>query len=668
MKPILYPATEQNYISNGLGVMADAISCRVTEERNGIYELELEYPQSGIHYAELALERILLAKANPTAVTQPFRIYRITRPMSGRVFVYAQHISYDLSDVPVVPFTAASAAAAMAGIESNTAIEHNFRFMTDKSTAADFAVTKPKSVRACLGGSEGSMLDVYGGELEFDRDQVILHKARGLDRGVSIRYGKNLTDLEQEENCASVATGVYPYYQAETDTGTVLVTLSEKILYAEGSYPRQRIMTLDCSEAFEETPTEDQLRSYAQSYMTRYNIGVPKVSLTVSFVQLEQTTEYAGKALLERVSLCDTVSVEFPALNVSAKAKCIKTVYDVLLERYVSVSLGDARANLADTIIGDRENTAQQIESVKKDVQSVLAAAGTNATDWITNGKGYIVIKRNAAGQAIESLVMDQPDILMATKVWRWNLGGLGYSSTGYNGPYTLAITQDGAINADFITTGTLVANIIKAGVLSDLKGRFAFDLDGGTITIKDDNGVVALSFTVDTGLILRKGQIAGFDFSPSQTVVDGETIPANTLHGGVLRLCSAGYIDVGELTIRVNPWGMYPEIVCSTEMTIAAKNGVAIGGEGAAAFVAYDNRVAMCNLTIYGLERVQNSSVNTTWSDIPFAHEVPWNASVFVNNTEDNSYTLKTRYNDGWQWCVSGSSGSTYASAFAIW
>lgn len=655
MKPILYPATEQNYTTNGLGVMADAISCRVTEERNGIYELEMEYPQSGIHYAELALERILLAKANPTSLTQPFRIYRITRPMSGRVFVYAQHISYDLIDVPVVPFTAASAAAAMAGIESNTAIENNFHFLTDKSTAADYAVTKPKSARACLGGSEGSMLDVYGGELEFDRDLVILHTARGLDRGVSIRYGKNLTDLEQEENCASVATGIYPYYQAETDAGTVLVTLSEKILYAEGSYPRQRIMTLDCSDAFEETPTEAQLRTYAQSYMERNQIGVPKVSLTVSFVQLEQTTEYAGKALLERVSLCDTVSVEFPALNVAAKAKCIKTVYDVLLERYVSVSLGDARANLADTIIGDRENTAQQIESVKKDVQSVLAGAGANATDWITNGKGYVVIKRNAAGQATEILVMDQPDIETATKVWRWNNGGLGYSKNGYNGPYTTAITQDGAIVADFITAGSLTANIIKAGALSDVNGNFTFDLDGSTITIKDSAGNTALSFTLSQGLMIKKGNLAGFTVNNSEMI------------GGYLRLNSAGYVDVGALQLRANSVN-WPEIISETNLSIGAANGVYIGDADAAALWADGSQVGICGERISGIARCNDEYVSASWVNIPFSKAVPQNASVLVNNTENNSYVLKTRYSGGWQWCVSGSSGTTYASAFAIW
>lgn len=656
MKPILYPATEQNYITNGLGVMADAISCRVTEERNGIYELEMEYPQSGIHYAELALERILLAKANPTAVTQPFRIYRITRPMSGRVFVYAQHISYDLSDIPVAPFTAASAAAAMAGIESNTAIENNFRFMTDKSVAADFSVTKPQSARACLGGSEGSMLDVYGGELEFDRDQVILHTARGLDRGVSIRYGKNLTDLQQEENCASVATGVYPYYQEETDTGIILVTLSEKILYAEGNYPRQRIMALDCSDAFEEIPSESQLREYTRNYMVRNQIGVPTVSLTVSFVQLEQTTEYAGKALLERVSLCDTVSVEFPALGVSARAKCIKTVYDALLERYVSVSLGDARASIADTIVGDRQHTAQQIESVKKDVQSVLASAGTNATDWITNGKGYVVIKRNAAGQATEILVMDTPDIETATKVWRWNNGGLGYSSKGYNGPYTTAITQDGAIVADFITAGSLTANIIKAGALSSVAGNFSIDLDGGAITIKNTSGAVVLSFTPSGGLNINQGNIAGFTFDKWG------------LTAGKLYLSSEGEVEIGDMLLRSPHTGYHEIIVSSGTFGIESYGGISFSVRDQNIFEIGNGYVVMPGLQIYGMARCEPSYVDDGWADIPGLEYAPSDATVVVTNNRDNNYVIKTRYNYGWQWCVSGSSGSTYASAFAIW
>lgn len=655
MKPILYPETEKDYTTNGLGVMADAISCQVIEERNGIYELTMEYPQSGIHYDELKMDRILLAKANPTADTQPFRIYRVTRPMSGRVFVYAQHISYDLSGVPVAPFAAGSAAAAMAGIESNAAVANDFRFTTDKSMAANFNVTKPKSARACLGGSEGSMLDVYGGELEFDRDRVILREARGMDRGVSIRYGKNLTDLEQEENCANVATGVYPYYHEEGDAGDILVALPEKILYAEGSYPRQKILTLDCSDAFEEAPTEEQLREYALRYMTRNKIGVPSVSLKVSFVQLEQTTEYAGKALLERVSLCDTVSVEFPALGVSASAKCVRTEYDVLLERYTSVTLGDARNNLADTIVGDRQHTAQQIEAVKKDVQSVLAGAGSNATDWITNGKGYVTIQRNAAGQATEILIMDTPDIETATKVWRWNSGGLGYSQNGYNGPYTTAITQDGAIVADFITAGTLTASIIKAGVLSDIKGNFALDLDGSTITIKDSTGAVALSFTIKDGLLIKKGNLAGF------------SVTNNEMFAGKLHLSSSGYIDAGTLRIRADGNGLSPEMVSSTDLSIGAAAGVYIGDQDAYAMWIGGDHVVMCGETINGLARCNDASVNTSWSYIPFSQSVPYDASVFVNNTENNSYTIKTRYSGGWQWCVSGSSGSTYASAFAI-
>lgn len=653
MKPILYSASEKDYTNNGLGVMADAIRCRATEERNGAYELTMEYPQSGIHYGDLKLERILVAKPNPTATTQPFRIYRITRPMSGRVFVYAQHISYDLSNVPVAPFTAESAAAAMAGIESNTAVVHDFRFMTDKSMAAHFAVTKPQSARASLGGSEGSMLDIYGGELEFDRDQVILHQSRGMDRGVSIRYGKNLTDLEQEESCAKVATGVYPYYLEEGDTGNILVTLPEKILYAEGSYPRQRIIPLDCSNAFNEAPSESQLRTYAQSYMQHNKIGVPKVSLKVSFVQLEQTEEYKGKALLERVSLCDTVSVEFAELGVSASAKCVATEYDVLLERYVSVTLGDARSTIADTIVGDRQHTAQQIESVKKDVQSVIAGAGSNATDWITNGKGYVVIKKNAAGQATEILVMDQPDIETATKVWRWNNGGLGYSSKGYNGPYTTAITQDGAIVADFITAGSLTANIIKAGALSSAAGNFVIDLDGGAITIKTSSGVTVLSFTPSEGLNINQGNIAGFTF-------DKWGLSADKLY-----LSSEGLIQIGNMELRA-PTAYGQEILATSgDISLGAEDGVWIGGTDAYPMHVNDAGVYIngniIEPVIYG-----EAYCSGSWSSMPSNARYASAVSAFCS--DGSGYLIKTRYNGGWEWCIDGSSSlSCYACYMAI-
>lgn len=482
MTPILYLQNESSFSTNGVGLLSDAVSCVVSEERNGAFELLMEYPITGMHYEEIALRSLILAKPNPLSDAQPFRVYRIDKPIGGVVTIYAEHISYDMTGIPVSPFKASNLALALRGIVSNAATACPFTFWTNKSVSTSFEVPLPASMRSLLGGTQGSLLDVYGGEYEFDRYTVKLWNNRGANRGVTIRYGKNLTDLTQEENIQNTFTGVYPFYSSDTDN--VYIELPEKVVTV-GTYSYSRIMPLDLSGDFTETPTVAQLRSKAEAYITANNIGIPRVSLSVSFVQLEQTAEYKDIALLERVSLCDTVNVEFERLGVSATAKVVRTEYDALLDRYNSVEIGDARYTIADTIAG-------QAEEIKElPYSSALQRAAERATALITGNKGgYVVIRSSTGGtQPDEILIMNTPDIATASNVWRWNASGLGYSSHGYNGPYELAATINGAINASMITVGSLVANIIQAGVLSSTDGRVAFDLDAGTITINTSEG-----------------------------------------------------------------------------------------------------------------------------------------------------------------------------------
>lgn len=453
MIPVLFPANATTYFTQGLGALTDTISCTVTEELNGEYELEMQYPLEGIHFDEITDRSIIYAIPSPYRSPQPFRIYRITKPLNGIVTIYARHISYDLSGVPLNPFTAGSAPAAMAGLESNAEGGSPFTFWTDKSTVANFTVSVPSSTRSVLGGQTGSILDVYGGEYEWDGFTVKLHNQRGGDNGVVIRYGKNLIDLEQDRNISNAATGIYPYWK---DTEGNLVTCNPKIINASGTYDFTRVVPVDFSQDFEEKPTPEQLQARAETYVKTNNIGVPKVSITASFAQLEQYEPYTNIALLEKCDLCDTVTVQFEKLGVDAKAEIVSIETDVLLERYNSVEIGEARSTISDTII------SQQQEIQKLPTTTAVQQAVNNATDWITNGKGYVVVSKNAAGQATEILIMDTPDITTAKKVWRWNNGGLGYSGTGYNGPYTTAITQDGAIVADFITAGTINAALVK--------------------------------------------------------------------------------------------------------------------------------------------------------------------------------------------------------------
>lgn len=499
MTPILYPSTETQFDSNGIGIMADAVSCKVTEELNGGYELVMQYPIDGIHYGEIQQRCILYCDAN-TGNKQPFRVYRITKPHKGIVTVYAAHISYDLSGIPVKPFTAGSAAGAMTALETGAAVVSPFTFWTDKTNAGNLTVATPLSSRFVLGGGDNSIINVYGGELEYDRYTVRLHNERGIDRGVSVRYGKNLTSLEQDENNANVYTGVYPYY---TDGDGNLTQLDELIVPAPGTYDYEKILPLDLSGEFDDTPTKAQLKAAAESYIEHNNIGIPEISLVLSFAQLDQTEEYKNKALLERVYLGDTVSVEFAALGVSAKAKCCKTVYNVLLDRYDTIELGDARRNISDTIAKQQ----QAINAVaSQPVSTAVQAAISAATALITGNKGGYVILHATTGdkQPDEILIMDTPDIETAVNVWRWNKSGLGYSSKGYEGPYETAITQDGQIVADFITAGGMNAARITAGILSSADGRVQFDLTAGTLYIKDVSGTTKLGFDANGDLTVR--------------------------------------------------------------------------------------------------------------------------------------------------------------------
>lgn len=510
---LLYPETETQFNTNGLGALSDSISCEVTEERNGVYEMQMEYPITGIHYNDIQNRNIIFVKPTPYKDPQPFRIYRTTKPLSGRVTIYAEHLSYDLSGIVVSPFSAESLNGALNGLKSNSSTDNPFEFVTDKNTTGKFNVSVPSSIRSLLGGNDGSILDVYGGEYEFDRWTVHLWNQRGQNNGVTIRYGKNLTNLEQDENISNVATGIYPYW---ADSEGTVVDLPEKIVNAPGTYNFTRIIPVDFSSDFEEAPSEQDLRTRAEKYVSDNRIGVPTVSISVEFQPLDQTEEYKDMALLERVNLCDTVTVEYPELGVSATAKCVKTVYDALKDRYVSIELGDAKTNIADTI------SQQQMEIEKAPTLSFMQQAIQNATNIITGNKGGYVVMRdsNGDGEPDEILIMDTPDIKTALKVWRWNNGGLGYSANGYNGPYTTAITQDGAIVADFITTGTLLGNIIKAGIIKSINGKAYFDLDAGVLAATkmitaDDNQTVELTLT------------AGYeenDSYPGITIGDGGT------------------------------------------------------------------------------------------------------------------------------------------------
>lgn len=626
----IFESTATNFETNGLGYLTDVIECEVVEERNGEFELTMKYPTTGIRYSELEMRKLLVVKSNPYSDPQPFRIYEISKPINRVVTVYAEHISYDMSGMPVKPFTATKVGDALAGLKYYSAVNCPFEFYTDKSTSSNFKISMPKSMKSSLGGSDGSILDVYGGEYEFDGYRVNLWNHRGMNRGVTIRYGKNMTDIEQEENCANVYTGVYPYWYSDEDG---LMELSEKIVNTPGTFNYQKILVLDLSYEWEEKPTEEQMRTRTEQYIKDNNIGVPKVSIDVSFVNLVDSKEFEVVTLLETIHLCDTVTVEFPELGVKATAKCIKTKYNPLTDKYNSLSLGDAKLNFADTLTDNNDKLAEEfdkildaelgslkkevdgeldeatealrketedklkdveedvnqrfiavndrfaildgviidldtdigqklesvgqniddiegdisnlfvgmgnvgsqigdinkdldsidgdisgirgsVSSLEKELQAGLKTEATNrelaiasATKKITgNLGGYVVLHSSTnADYPDEILIMDTKDINTAKKIWRWNQSGLGYSKSGYNGPYGLAMTQNGVIVADYIQTGVMSADRIKGGTLILGGGNNG----NGQFSLLDANNNV-IGVMNNAGIQMLRGQIKG--------------------------------------------------------------------------------------------------------------------------------------------------------------
>lgn len=488
MKPILFPSTATEFNTQGLGVLTDAISCTVTEERNGAFELTMQYPDTGVHFDEITDRCIIYAIPSPYRAPQPFRIYRITRPMDGIIMVYAQHITYDLSGVPLNPFTAINAPDALSKLSLNAAVDSPFTFWTDKSTVASFAVSTPSSTRSVLGGSSGSILDVYGGEYEWDGFTVRLYGHRGYDNGVVISYSKNLTNIEQDRNISNVATGIYPYW---TNAEGALVTCDPKIVNAPGTYDFTRVVPVDFSNDFETQPTPAQLRARAEKYAEDNKIGIPKTSITASFVQLEQFPEYEDLALLEKCDLCDTVTIRYPQLGVEAKAEIVKIETDVLLERYNSVEIGDVRTNIADTIVG------QQQEIKQKPSETYLREAVLALTETILGASGGAVrlLDTNNDGMPDTLYIADDPDPTKARNVWRFNHEGWGASDSGYNGPFSYGATLKNGMVADFITAGTLnadlvnIVNLIANHVVSRNAG-FEMDLWAAVLKLMENDNL----------------------------------------------------------------------------------------------------------------------------------------------------------------------------------
>ena len=536
MIPILYDKTETSFNTNGLGRLSDCISCIVTEERNGVYECEFTYPVSGQHFDDIEIGRIIACIHDESGDVQPFDIYAKSEPLNGVVTFNAHHISYRLNEIVVKPFTASSCAAALNNIGAYSVDTNPFTFWTDKATSTDYTSDVPRLARNMLGGEENSILDVFGGgEYEFDKFIVKLYVNRGQDTDVSIRYGKNLSTFTNTYNSDDEYTAIVPYWKGSVSTdgesSDVVVTLPEWSISSgqTSDNGREIYAPLDMSSEFQSEPTENDLRTAATSKLTSSSAWLPNQTVTVDFVQLWQTEEYKNFAPLQRVRLCDTVGVFVPMYNMSIRVKIISVKYNVLLERYDEMTLGDKPTTYASMVSKQvSESVASAINSAKENVTTAYQDAIDYATAKINGGMGgYVVTVTNADGQPIELCITDNLDLSLAQDIWRWNQGGFGHSSTGYSGQYTTAITQDGQINADFITTGHLNANYIQGGTMT-LGGN---NNDYGVLEMKNSSGTTIGTWNKDG--ITAQGSFTS-QTSTYYMTMDAGMITAGKISNGV--------------------------------------------------------------------------------------------------------------------------------------
>ena len=632
MIPKLFAATATTFTTHGIGALTDSILCYVDEERNGEYEGYLRYPITGVHYADIALRSIIVAKPNFTDEPQPFRVYDITKPLNGVVTVRFRHISYDLSGYPVEPFTASILSGALSGLVSNCPVDCPFTLTSSRSVSATFKANVPASIRSWMGGKQGSLLDVYGGEWKYDGFTASLPSSRGQNRGVTIRYGKNLTALEQEENNAAVYTGVYPYW---TDAyGENLVQITGRIVhntetptYSGATYDYERILPLDLSSKWEEAPSEGELRSAAIAYIEDNEIGTPKVNLRVEFAQV-------SKLVRDQVDLCDTVTVQFEKLGVTATAKCIKTRWNVLLDRYEAITLGDAKTNLAETIVNTKKTAETAVSP------SALEIAVDQATAQITGANGGYIVwhDSNDDGEPDEMLVMNTPSISTATKVWRFNQNGLGHSNNGYSGTYGLALTADGAIVADRITTGTLNANIIKAGILQDEAGLNFWNMETGEMSIKalseygwnPQEGVLQTFAGED--ILTYAGETIRAYSPATYTQIQNNANEINLLAGNAAGMQSQINLIPGQITAAVS--ALEGQITAELALEIATDSGGNPYGKisANADYIQFDTGDLVVNSNGFTLDAAGNAT---------FAGAVTASSLTLGSNTSPGAFRL---------------------------
>lgn len=391
MIPILYDTNEMAFANNGLCRLRDCISAIVTEERNGIYELDFEYPITGANYDLIQLGRIVAVTHDDTGDVQPFDIVSYTKPIDGVVTFHCTHISYRLTYNVVSPAAGSINSLSGAFTAFSSAVPSmTFSFVTESGDKSGFVAAAdglPHSVRQMLGGMEGSILDTFGGEYEFDKWSVNWYSARGTVRDFSIRYGVNMLEFEDETDTEGAFSSCVPYWA----NGEEIVIGNRTTSNGSTVAGRGECVPLDLTDKFETKPTKTQLRNAAKSYMNANNTFLAGQTITVSFVRLQDMGEYSDFQNLMTCTLCDTINVIFPDYKTQGQFKIVKTVWNVLEKRFEEMELGTLSTSLSEAlgISNSADRTANTFDNLA--VLNNLSVGGNISLTGEINGLFKIV-------------------------------------------------------------------------------------------------------------------------------------------------------------------------------------------------------------------------------------------------------------------------------------
>lgn len=352
MIPILYESGETAFTSNGVGRLRDIISCTVVEGRNDVYECDFEYPVDGGNFDLIQPGRIIAVTHDETGDVQPFDIVSYSKPIDGVVAFHAVHISYRQTALTAQGTNINSLADAFTML-STAEPSNPFTYWTDKTSSAYMAAADgiPRSVKQFLGGVEGSVLDTYGGEYEWDKFTVKLWNARGSMLDFTIRYGLNLLDYTEDTDYSETFTSVIPYWTGQDSSGATEILLGDRVDSGLTSYNgRNDCVPLDMTDKFETKPSKATLESAALTLIQAKAVNLPQQSIKVDFVRLQDMGEFDQFESLMQCKLCDSVNVVFPDYGMQGVFKVVKTEYDVIEERYSSVELGSLSTSLSEAL------------------------------------------------------------------------------------------------------------------------------------------------------------------------------------------------------------------------------------------------------------------------------------------------------------------------------